>query len=68
MVCSPVQEIINSLKLVDYLLIQADKPWYRLRQDIMNDCVGLSFTLVSLAGYVGWPEPCHKAVLHFATH
>ena len=28
MVCPPVREIINSLKLLDYLLIQADKPWY----------------------------------------
>ena len=28
MVCPPVREIIHSLKLVDYLLIQADKPWY----------------------------------------
>ena len=27
-VCPPVQEIIHSLKLVDYLHIQADKPWY----------------------------------------
>ena len=28
MVCLPEREIINSLKLVDYLLIQAGKPWY----------------------------------------
>ena len=26
MVCSPIQEIIHELKLVDYLLVQADKP------------------------------------------
>ena len=28
MVCPPVREIIHSLKLADYLLLQADKPWY----------------------------------------
>ena len=28
MVCPPVREIIHSLKLVDYLHVQADKPWY----------------------------------------
>ena len=28
MVCPPVREIIHELKLVDYLLVQADKAWY----------------------------------------
>ena len=28
LVCPPVQEIIHSLKLMDYLLVQADKPLY----------------------------------------
>ena len=28
MVCPPIREIIHSLKLVDYLLVQADRPWY----------------------------------------
>ena len=27
-VCPPVRKIINSLKLVDYLHVQADNPWY----------------------------------------
>ena len=27
-VCPPVRKIIHSLKLVDYLHIQADNPWY----------------------------------------
>ena len=27
MVCPPVRELIKSLKLVDYPLAQADKPW-----------------------------------------
>ena len=27
-VCPPVRKIIHSLKLVDYLHVQADKPWY----------------------------------------
>ena len=26
--CPPVREIIHSLKLADYLLVQANKPWY----------------------------------------
>ena len=26
--CLPVRKIIHSLKLVDYLHIQADNPWY----------------------------------------
>ena len=28
MICPPVREIIHSLKLLDYLPVQADKPWY----------------------------------------
>ena len=28
--CPPVRKIINSLKLVDYLHVQADNPWYSL--------------------------------------
>ena len=28
MVCLPVLEIIHLLKLVDYLLVHADKPWH----------------------------------------
>ena len=27
-VCPPVRKIIYSLKLVDYLHVQADNPWY----------------------------------------
>ena len=27
-VCPPVRKIIHSLKLMDYLHIQVDKPWY----------------------------------------
>ena len=27
-VCPPVRKIIHSLKLVDYLHVQADNPWY----------------------------------------
>ena len=28
-VCPPVRKIIHSLKLVDYLHVQADNPWYK---------------------------------------
>ena len=27
-VCPPVRKLIHSLKLVDYLHVQADNPWY----------------------------------------
>ena len=27
-VCPPVRKIIHSLKLMDYLHVQADNPWY----------------------------------------
>ena len=27
-VCPPVREIIHELRLVDYLHVQADNPWY----------------------------------------
>ena len=27
-VCPPVRKIMHSLKLVDYLNVQADNPWY----------------------------------------
>ena len=37
MVCPPVQEIIHSLKLVDYLLIQVDKPLYNYYKYIVMD-------------------------------
>ena len=28
MLCPPVREIIHSLKLADYLVVQTDKAWY----------------------------------------
>ena len=39
-VCPPVRKIIHSLKLVDYLHVQADNPWY-------NPSCSLGRTLVS---------------------
>ena len=35
-VCPPVRKIIHSLKLVDYLHVQADKPWYNYYLASMN--------------------------------
>ena len=29
-VCPPVRKIIHSLKLMDYLNVQADNPWYNI--------------------------------------
>ena len=33
-VCPPVRKIIHSLKLVDYLHVQADNPWYNYYVDV----------------------------------
>ena len=42
-ICPPVRKIIHSLKLVDYLLLQADNPWYNYylftRLDYLFTCV-----------------------------
>ena len=41
-VCPPVREIIHELKFVDYLLLQADNPWYNyyvLRLRLQRDPV-----------------------------
>ena len=34
MVCPPVQEILHSLKLVDYLLVKVDKPGITITHNI----------------------------------
>ena len=35
-VCPPVRKIIHELKLVDYLHVQADNPWYYLYMSIIS--------------------------------
>ena len=37
MVFPPVGEIIHSLKLMDYLLLQTDKPWYHYHLESLNE-------------------------------
>ena len=44
MVCPPVLKIIHSLKLADYLHVQADKPWYQGKY--MPTTKGLSYRLI----------------------
>ena len=57
MVCLPVREIIHSLKLIDFLLVHADKLWYKYyiqqrkneREKVLkvfraNDCTFLFFS------------------------
>ena len=51
MVCPPVQEIIHSLKLADYLLVQVNKPWYNYY--LKQVCIS-SLTVVELQ----WLEHC----------
>ena len=46
MVCPPIWELFHSLKLVDYIHVQADKPWY-------NYYVAFYFVLV-LMFLTGW--------------
>ena len=36
-VCPPVRKIIHSLKLVDYLHVQADSPWYNYYITLYGD-------------------------------
>ena len=36
MFCPPVRKIIHSLKLVDYLHVQADNPWYNYYLIVIN--------------------------------
>ena len=52
MVCLPVWEIIHSLKLVDYLLVQADKLWYNyyIKVDfVFSLCIVICFYRVVYA-------------------
>ena len=55
MVLQPVGEIIHLLELVDYLFVQADKPWYNYNLTGMNylfalldDVVDMGTTLAPL--------------------
>ena len=43
-VCPPLRKIIHSLKLVDYLHVQADNPWYNF---YLNPSVYLAGTFLS---------------------
>ena len=43
-VCPPVRDIIHSLKIVDYFLVQEDKPWYNYYIKLQSK---LSCTLVN---------------------
>ena len=36
MICPHVREIIHSLKLVDYLYVHSDKPWYNITYISVN--------------------------------
>ena len=56
--CPPVRKIIHSLKIVDYLHVQVDNPWYNyymlyttleLRFDFDSHCHRVSFEFVVLA-------------------
>ena len=44
MVCPSVQEIIHLLKLVDYLVIQTDKPWCNYSYLLINTMGALQYT------------------------
>ena len=53
MVCPPVREIIHSLKLMDYLPLQADTPWYNCYIMIII-IMGEFKTAVSVQGMEFW--------------
>ena len=44
MVCPPVREIIHSLKLVDYLLVNVHKPLYNFYLSSINECTYESYS------------------------
>ena len=48
MVCPPVQEIIHSLKLAEYLLVQVNKPWYNYY--LKQVCISSYFNGSNTAG------------------
>ena len=52
MVYPPVREIIHELKLVDYLLVQADKPWYNLHVNGLANVVIPINSIHILSSYV----------------
>ena len=54
-VCPPVRKIIHSLKLADYLHVQADNPWYNYNVSITNSCC-LSY-LVSFTVLINTSSP-----------
>ena len=43
-ICPPVREIIYSLKLLDFLLVKADKPWYNSDESLA--CRDFKFSYV----------------------
>ena len=49
-VCPPVRKIIHLLKLVDYLHVQADNPWYNyyLYQKAIDDSRWLKLIGISI--------------------
>ena len=51
MVLPPVREIIHSLELVYYLLIQADKPWYMYNYYISDSDLPKKNSVKSLSLY-----------------
>ena len=47
--CPPVRKIIHSLKLVDYLHVQADNPWYNYYIVTSSDIVMYMYCQIYLA-------------------
>ena len=58
-VCPPVRKIIHSLKLVDYLHVQADNPWYNYYLSFFPKCLQFlsaasSFLQVTCMNKLDW--------------
>ena len=47
--CPPVRKIIHSLKLVDYLHVQADNPWYNYYIQTEQSTFGKEFPHVAIS-------------------
>ena len=50
--CAPVRKIIHSFKLVDYLHMQADNPWYNYH---IQDRVGLKYLFAGQLFAIAYP-------------
>ena len=66
-VCPPVRKIIHLLKLMDYLHVQADNPWYNYYLSLKS--FSLNFDMMLTSVRVCRAHPCrHKVKITVEGH